>query len=188
MIGRIRWFNTYLAGAVALLVLATLGCKSAEERKRDHTYTTLWVHLETPEASPDTNHVMAVTIAGVKLNAQTKPFLTDENVLRAAITALPEGGQALRVEFDHEGTLLLDAVTSQNRQRHLLVFSEFGLRYKYATGKNVSKTRWLAAPHIRRRITDGVVVFSVDATSAELDQIVLGLNNAAKRNAKPWVF
>jgi len=44
--------------------------------------------------------------------------------------------------------------------------------------------RWLAAPVISRRIPDGVLVFTPDASRAEADDIVLGLNNIAREVEK----
>ncbi len=188
MSGQHRSFNTYLAVSLALLALASLGCKTAEERRRDHTHTTLWLHLETSAYSPDTNHVMAVQIAGANLRCDSRPFLTEADVQGAAIVPAPEGGQSLRIEFSDHGRMVLDALTSQHRLQRILVFTQFGLVYKSSKSKTQVKKRWLAAPRITRRITDGVAVFTADATPEELDQLVLGLNNVAKENRKPWAL
>ena len=43
---------------------------------------------------------------------------------------------------------------------------------------------WLAAPMTNKRISDGVLVFTPDASREEADRIVLGLNNVAKEAQK----
>jgi len=42
----------------------------------------------------------------------------------------------------------------------------------------------LAAPLIQRRISDGVLSFTPDATRADTDEIALGLNNEAVKHGK----
>ena len=41
--------------------------------------------------------------------------------------------------------------------------------------------RWLAAPLVQTHITDGLLVFTPDATREEADQIAAGLNTVAKK-------
>ena len=45
----------------------------------------------------------------------------------------------------------------------------------------MAEGRWLAAPRINKRIADGVLVFTPDATREEAEQIALGLNNLAQK-------
>jgi hypothetical protein len=201
MRGQLTGFNTYLTSALALVAALTLGCKSTEEKQREHTRTTLWLHLETAENSPDTNHVMKVEIAGASLNCDTRPFLTDENLLKAEIAPMPEGGQALRLQFDERGRLIIDQYTNQHRFKRVIFFAEWGVDYDrksvladwgFRQPRQSPKTkltrRWLAAPRMTRRVSDGTIVFTPDLSSEELDQLVLGLNNKIKENQKPWVF
>jgi murein DD-endopeptidase MepM/ murein hydrolase activator NlpD len=49
-------------------------------------------------------------------------------------------------------------------------------------GRKTRDGRWLAAPIITRRISNGVLVFTPDCSREEADQLVLGLNNVAKEN------
>ena len=62
--------------------------------------------------------------------------------------------------------------TSQYKGQHIAVFSQFG------------DARWLAAPQITQQISDGVFVFTPDATMEESERIVRGLNNIAKEIKK----
>ena len=86
------------------------------------------------------------------------------------------GGFALRIRFDHPGTALLEEYTAANHGRKIAVFSQFG--------EKIKDYRWLAAPIIARRITDGVFTFTPDATREEAEEIALGLNNVAKKVQK----
>ncbi len=50
--------------------------------------------------------------------------------------------------------------------------------------KTLADSRWLAAPVISRRISNGVLVFTADCERDEADQLVLGLNNGAAKIRK----
>jgi len=41
--------------------------------------------------------------------------------------------------------------------------------------------RWLAAPLINRRMADGMITFTPDASREETEKFVEGLNNSAKK-------
>jgi hypothetical protein len=70
----------------------------------------------------------------------------------------------------------LEQFTAGNPGKHLVIFGQWG--------KTVADGRWLAAPLITRRIPDGVLAFTPDASRAEADQLVLGLNPKAKKHKK----
>ena len=46
-------------------------------------------------------------------------------------------------------------------------------------GEKEVQMRWLAAPVIRKRVTDGILAFTPDASREETELIVRGLNNVA---------
>jgi hypothetical protein len=48
----------------------------------------------------------------------------------------------------------------------------------------LEKKRWLGAPFIGSSITRGVLIFTPNATRAEAEQVVEGLNNVAKKFKK----
>ncbi len=77
------------------------------------------------------------------------------------------GTYAIRIKFDSTGTLLLDELTTSNKGRHVAIFCQFG------------DARWIAAPLITQRISNGVFIFTPDATREEAERIVRGLNNIA---------
>jgi hypothetical protein len=43
------------------------------------------------------------------------------------------------------------------------------------------EARWIAAPKMQYRITNGLFVFTPDTTHEEAERIVRGLNNVAKK-------
>jgi preprotein translocase subunit SecD len=88
------------------------------------------------------------------------------------------GGFVLRIQFDQSGTVMLEQCTAANRGRKIAIFSQFG--------EKIKDYRWLAAPVINRKISDGVLAFTPDATREEAEEIALGLNNVAKK-VRTWV-
>ena len=48
-------------------------------------------------------------------------------------------------------------------------------------GEKLGKARWLAAPVISRRNSNGLLVFTPDADREEAAEIELGLNNLARK-------
>jgi preprotein translocase subunit SecD len=107
---------------------------------------------------------------------QKSPVL-DERYVKEAKVVDVRGGFALQFQLDRQGTWLLEQISAQNPGRHLAIFSQFAEPPK----EPLNKGRWLAAPSINYRISNGVLVFTPDATREEAEQIVIGLNNVAKK-------
>lgn len=100
------------------------------------------------------------------ITVDRSPVLHEGFVERADVIEFM-GTYAIRIKFDSSGTLLLDNVTTSNRGRHLAIFCQFG------------DARWIGAPLITQRISNGVFIFTPDATKEEAERIVRGLNNVA---------
>ena len=168
----IRWkcFNTYLL--VALAMAGLCGCSSAEH-KRKKEVSTLELHMQV-RADPSERSTEAKILRDhpITFTIEKAPFLTEAYVKSAKVVDVT-GGFELRIEFDQHGTWLLEQVTAENVGRHTAVLSQFGDKMK--------ETRWLAAPMTHRRIADGVLTFTPDATREEAEEIALGLNNLAKK-------
>lgn len=170
---KIRWnrFNLYLAFLLAL-GMAT-GCNTAH-RKEKKIFATLRLHIE---VNPDAGHLSGpVLVHGYSVNVQTEPFLTEANVKHAKVIDVL-GGFEISLQFDRQGSWLLEQYTSAGRGRHLAVFSQ----WSSPPDNKLNKGRWLASPYIPTHITDGMLMFTPDATREEADQIVLGLNNVARK-------
>ena len=100
------------------------------------------------------------------LQVDRSPVLHEGYLEKAEVVEVL-GSYEIRLKFDRSGTLLLENVSMSHRGRRLAMFSQF------------SDARWIGAPLINRRITDGVLSFTPDASRAEAERIVRGLNNVA---------
>jgi hypothetical protein len=159
-------FNIYL-----LCVLALIGSGCATSKK-DKELSTLRVHIET---NPDATERSTVAMIGRKepfaVNVERAPFLTEAHVQHAAVVdAL--GGFQLMIQFDRQGTWLLEQYSTASKEKRVAISSAF------------PEVRWLAAPRLTKRIADGLLVFTPDATREEADRIVRGLNLMVKEIAK----
>jgi preprotein translocase subunit SecD len=169
-IRRLR-FNLYLCAALAVMAALATGCHT-EAYKRKHQATALSIHVEVP---PDgTNLSEPVPIyrqQPVMVNVDKNAVLSEVNVADAKVVDVV-GGFAIRLQFDRQGTWIFEERSIDSRGRRFAIYCEFG--------PELSEKRWLAAPIVSQRITDGTLIFTPDATRAEADEIVLGLNNVAR--------
>ena len=176
---KILWpsFNLFLP--VTLAVAVACGCQTPAEKKSRKLLSTLRLHLEaTRNSTKAYERVPVYRAKPVWVNVEKVPFLTEGHVTRAQVRDVV-GGFALSVELDHRGAALLEEYTTANRDRRLVIFCQFGDQLK--------DFRWLAAPVVSRRITDGVLTFTPDATRDEAEEIARGLNNVAKRVQGKWI-
>jgi preprotein translocase subunit SecD len=175
---KICWyrFNIYLVLALAAAVAC--GCRTSPESKAKKQLSTLRLHLETGHDVSVTSEVVPIYRQHPYMVSVDKmPFLNESNVAAAKVVDVV-GGFALRIQFDHAGTATLEQYTTANRGRKIAVFSQFG--------EELMSVRWLAAPFISRSITDGVFIFTPDATREEAEQIAVGLNNVVKKT-RTWI-
>jgi preprotein translocase subunit SecD len=166
MASRVVRFNSYLL--LTLVALCAVGCKSM--KKKDAT--TFRLHQEVnPDGGNRSSAVPVYRASPLYVNVENAPFITEAHIAKASvIEAL--GSFQIMVQFDRRGTWLLEQYTSAHRGRRIGIFSQFG------------DARWLAAPVMNKRISDGALVFTPDASREEADRIVLGLNNVAKEAQK----
>ena len=165
-ISRLR-FNLYLCVALAVFV----GCQT-EKLKRKHQPSTLRVHIQVhPDGTNMSEPVPIFRERPVMVNVDKIAALTEANLAEAKVVDAV-GGFAIRLQFDRRGTWLLEQRSVESRGQRFAIFCQFG--------PDLKESRWLAAPIVARRITDGVLVFTPDATRAEAEEIVLGLNNIAR--------
>lgn len=168
-------FNLYLLLVMAAM-LAVTGCKTDKTKKADKHVSSLRLYLENRAQVPGSGETVSVLRASpVLVTIGREPFLTEANVTAAKLLETP-GGYAIEVRFDESGTWILEQYTSANSGRHIAIFSQWSDQTK--------DSRWLAAPIISHRIANGILAFTPDASREEAQQIVTGLNNQAKANAK----
>ncbi len=164
MMIRVFRFNLYL-----LLVLGlAAGCKSDNSKYGKKDQASLRLYLEVNRDGSDSNEpVLIGRPPSFALNVEKKAFLTEFNIEKASVVE-SLGGFSICVRFDKEGGWLLEQYTTAHKGKHIAIASEFG------------QLRWLAAPVITQRIADGLLVFTPDATRAESERIVSGLNRVAE--------
>jgi hypothetical protein len=171
MMVRFGRFNIYLLLSLAACLFA--GCSTPEERARKKETAALNVHLETsPQTGDRAESITVSRTSPIHLTVERDPFLSEAFVSEAKVISVMDGF-AISIQFDRRGTWLLEQYSAANRGRHLAIRASFG--------KELAEARWLAAPRISTRIANGVLTFTPDATREEADQIVLGLNNVAKK-------
>ncbi len=171
MMIRVFRFNTYLLLALTLL-FAGAGCKSSRKKDPNH-YTkkdeaSLRLHLEVNADGSENNGAITVGRSNpFEINVEKRPFLTEFQIEKAAvIDAL--GGFSISVQFNKQGSFLLEQYTTGNKGRRMAIAAEFG------------QMRWIAAPVIKERLGDGVLVFTPDTTRQEAERIVSGLTRVAE--------
>jgi hypothetical protein len=166
-------FNLYLLAA--LVAVVACGCRTHKDPKAKE-FATLRVHLEAgPQDAGRSIQVPIYRAHPFQLQVQNEPFLTEVQVASAKVVDVL-GGFDLQIQLNHQGTLLLQQYSADNRGRHFAIFTQFGEKGK--------ESRWLAAPEFSMLISDGLIQFTPDASREEADEIAIGLNNAAKKNEK----
>jgi hypothetical protein len=171
MLIRVLWFNTYLL--LALVLALSAGCQSGKAqdptRRGKNADASLRVHLQVNPDGSDANAPVSIGREHpFQLNVEKTAFITEFQIEKASVVD-GLGGFSIAIQFNKQGTMLLEMQTTANKGRHLAIAAEFG------------EMRWLAAPLITRRLADGQLIFTPDATRAEAERIVNGLNRVAKR-------
>lgn len=177
---RFSSINIYLS---LLLIAWCAGCqttdpkkKAEEDKKKGKEASTLRLHLETnADGSERNSQVPIFRERPVLVNVERMPFITEGDVDSAAVVEA-DGGFAIKVNLNKHGSLVLDMVTGANRGRRIAIQTQY------------TESRWLGAPVIKHRISNGVLVFTPDANREEADRIVRGLNNLVKKLKKKESF
>lgn len=163
------FFNLYVLCVLALVVA---GCASSGKGKRSKEMALLSLHLEeNPDGTPRNQIVYVSREHRVPVSVQVTPFL-DQRSLTKAILTEELGGFAIALQFERHGTWALEQMTTSYKDARLAVLC------RWTNGKE-RDTRWLAAPRIEQAVTNGVFIFTPDATRQEAELIVRGLNNVA---------
>jgi preprotein translocase subunit SecD len=155
--------------------LLLTGCQTAEKKKKekkDEEAATIELHMEVSQDGTKDNGPVAIGREGLfQVNVDKAPFVDTANVVEAKLLD-DMGGFVIELKFDWTGTTLLESETTANRGKRIAVLCQY------------TKNRWLAAPIVNKRITDGVFRFTPDVTREEAERIVRGLNNVIKKLKK----
>ncbi len=185
----VPWFNTLLV--LALLLAAPIHSMAAESANTGGTETapkkskkekkpkllkSLRVYVETKH-DIDERSLPAVVgrSSPMKFRVEKLAILNEVHIEAATLLDQRESFQ-VQIKFNSLGTRILEAYTSAAAGRHLLIMTDLD-----------DGGRWVAAPLIRRRIGDGKLVFTPDASRDEMDRLVKGLNETVERNRKQWL-
>jgi len=176
MMIRANRYNLYLL--LALVWGMGLGCKSTEGQQKK-LLSTLRLHQEiNPDPLGRSETAEVYRESPIRFTVDKEPFLTEANVKEAKVIDVT-GGFALEIQFDRQGSWLLEQYTAASRSKHIVVTSQF----VNPGEEKINKGRWLAAPQVHTHITDGRFAFTPDATREEAERIAQGLNNVAKKLA-----
>jgi|YNPNPStandDraft_1061719.scaffolds.fasta_scaffold01264_7 preprotein translocase subunit SecD len=159
-------FNYYL---FAVLLLTAAGCASGPDRKsrKEESVVQLFMEAEA-DIGDQTAVIQVVRSVPVPVRIYKRPFLDSSELVDAAVVDVV-GGFVVQLQFTAHGALVLEQVSTAHRGSRIAVFGIF------------PGGRWLAAPVVANRITNGVFVFTPDATREEAERLVRGLNNVAIR-------
>ena len=167
-------FNIYLL--LCGLLVALTGCQTAES-KRKQQLATVRIHLESSvEMSGLTEVVYVSRAAPMAVNLVKTPFL-NESMISSASLVDEHGGFSLKLQFNNIGRTILEQYSGNYQGQRFAIRSQFGEEPN-------AVDRWIGAPRISRRITDGVLIFTPDTDRAGAEQIVLGLNNHAQKSGE----
>ena len=134
------------------------------------------VHIESStDPAGTTQQISLLRSDPVLITIKREPILSEANVLSAQVIDA-QGGFALQVKFDESGSKLLEQYSAANSGRHFAIYAQWG--------EKGNEGRWLAAPIISRRITNGTLAFTPDCERDEADKLVAGVNEAARQIRK----
>ena len=169
-----RTSNSNLAFALLALALAA-GCAS-RQKKKDEEISTIRLHMEVNPQMVRRNMQVSILRAQPVLITVGESYVMHEGYLNRAEIIEANGVHNVRLQFVSSGSRLLETETSVNLGRRLAVFAQF------------PEGRWLAAPVVSSRITNGVFTFTPDANLEETRRLVDGLNLVIEKRRKQDKF
>lgn len=175
MMVQTKAFNIYFC--LALVIGLVTGCKTSpedqEKKKEKKLAAVLRLHLEThPDNSGHQEMVSILRDNPVQISIQKSAFLNEGDIAESRVVDAM-GGFTISLKFDRRGRWLLEQYSTANVGKRIAVYAQFG--------EGLKKSRWLAAPVIRKHMGDGVFNFTPDCSREEAEDITKGLNNVAKK-------
>ncbi|KAB2659705.1 MAG: hypothetical protein DVB32_07580 [Verrucomicrobia bacterium] len=171
---RVR-INIFLGSFLACFLL--VACKTTEQKKQGKEASTIQIFLENVNSAAEKRLITVGERMKTQVNVDLSPFADTADLLNATVVDIDEmGGFGIRLNFNDHGKLVLDTVTASSKGMRMPVLVAY------------TQVRWLGAPRINRRITDGSLVFTPDCTRQEAERIVRGLTNVIHKLSKPYVF
>jgi hypothetical protein len=117
-------FNIYLA--LASLFLAA-GCATQKGKFAKKEQSTIRLYMEGNRGDVAGTGTVMVTRERFPYTIERAPILTEADLRSATMVNEPgpNGGYAIELVFDEHGSLMLDMMTTANKGRHIVVFSQF---------------------------------------------------------------
>lgn len=189
MLGVASRFNVLLAAVLSAVCLQFAGTalaadegkpetkpKNSQKEKKPKLIKSIRVYVETKHDIEERSLPAVVGRSSpMKFMVEKLPILNEVHVEAAALVDQP-GGFEVRVKFNSLGARILESYTAAAAGRHLLIMTEID-----------KEGRWIAAPLIRKRLGDGNLTFTPDASRDEMDRLVKGLNQLVEKNRKQWL-
>jgi uncharacterized lipoprotein NlpE involved in copper resistance len=165
---------------LAVLLCPLVACETPEKKKEDPKKEAAMIRFFLESNPDETGRTMQVPVyrrRPMLVTVQRDPVL-DEGYLEHAevVDADDMGGLAIKLTFNADGTRRLDAVTIEHRGFHFAIEAVW------------TEERFIAAPLITKRISNGEFVFTPDASREEAERIVLGLKHVIERLHEKYTF
>lgn len=165
-------------GFLALAVLASVGgCATSQEHQFRRQLSNIRVHVQSDSQADKSSAIAVIRSNPVRFNIDREPILDEHNVAAASVVE-QLGGFVIDVQFNRQGSWILERTTVIHKGKRLAIHSHFGV------------DRWLAAPVIPGKNSTGHLVFTPDCTREEAERMVRGLNNAVRKlqGKENWPF
>jgi hypothetical protein len=175
MMSRLPWFNIYLLVSVLVGLTACQSPSKNSKKKEDKDIATVRLHMEVnDDGSGRSQPVPIFRAQPANVTVENDPFLSEAYLREASIVETQDGLFSIRLVFDEHGKRALDLASASYRGQRVAIFCQF----------SETKSRWLAAPRLTTHITNGVLMFTPDATREEAEAIVQGLSKVAAKIQK----
>jgi preprotein translocase subunit SecD len=165
-------FNLFFA----LTVLLSSLCGCSLFGHKDEVDGAMRIHIAVAPDNVTTmggaETIKVLRVDPVEVTIDKQPILTEANLVAARLISTPDA-PAIEMRFDENGSWILQQYSASNPGGHFVIFGQWG--------KGLKNSRWLGAPLISKRIDNGLLSFTPDMTRDEANQLVQGLNNAAKK-------
>jgi hypothetical protein len=118
-------FNIYLLAP--LLLVAAAGCSTQKSRFSKEEQSTIRLYLEGSRTDVASTGTVLVGHQRYPMIIERDPFLKEDDLRKVVMLndPGPNGGCSIELIFNEHGTLLLDMLTTANKGRHIVVFSQF---------------------------------------------------------------
>jgi len=118
-------FNIYLLAPILLVAVA--GCSTSKSRFSKEEQSTVRLYLEGSRTDVASTGTVLVGRERYPMIIERDPFLKEDDLRKVIMIndPGPNGGCSIELIFNEHGTLLLDMLTTANKGRHIVVFSQF---------------------------------------------------------------